>query len=115
MAVKFYEGLVEELGEPSNIEDPKINQQPQQFELNQNYPNPFNPITRIEYSVPKSGYITLKVYNILGQEIASLYEGFQSSGNYTIAFNGSEFSSGVYLYQMKAHNFSDIKRMLLLK
>ena len=85
------------------------------FELGQNYPNPFNPTTQIEYSVPKSGYITLKAYNIFGQEIASLYEGFQRAGNYTIAFDGSEFSSGVYLYQMKANNFTDIKKTLLLK
>lgn len=88
---------------------------PERFELGQNHPNPFNPRTQIEYSVPKGDYITLKAYNILGQEIASLYEGFQRAGNYTVAFDGSELASGVYLYQIKAQNFSDIKRTVLLK
>ena len=99
----------------SSVDEKGCGELPKCFELGQNYPNPFNPTTQIEYSVPESDYITLKAYNILGQEIASLYEGFQLPGNYTATFDGSGLSSGVYLYQMKADNFSDIKRMLLLK
>jgi len=99
----------------SSVDETDCGELPKYFELRQNYPNPFNPTTQIEYSVPKSGYITLKAYNILGQEIASLFEGFQQPGNYTITFDGSGLSSGAYLFQMKANNFTDIKRTLLLK
>ena len=99
----------------TSVDETGYGELPKSFELGQNYPNPFNPTTQIEYSVPKSDYITLKAYNILGQEIASLFEGFQQPGNYKIVFDGSELSSGVYLYQLKAQNFSDIKRTFLLK
>jgi len=85
------------------------------FHLAQNYPNPFNPTTKINYSVPRSSFVTLKVYNSLGQEITTLFKGFRQPGNYTATFDGSGLPSGIYLYRMEAENFSDIKRTLLLK
>ena len=96
---------------------------PNEFMLSQSYPNPFNPTTRINYSVPKSSYITLKVYNILGEEVTTLFEGFRQQGNYTAIFDASGLSSGMYLYRMtarqteggKEENFSDTKKTILLK
>ena len=104
-----------------DVKDQKI--LPSEFKLTQNYPNPFNPTTTINYSVPKSGYITLKVYNLLGEEVATLYEGFKQAGNYTVTFDANRLSSGMYLYRMTAHlteggqaeNFTDTKKAILLK
>ncbi len=88
---------------------------PSKYDLAQNYPNPFNPTTQIEYSVPARGYVTLKVYNVLGQEVATLYSGLQQPGNYTATFDGSKFSSGVYFYRLQSGNVSVTKKLLLLK
>ncbi len=86
-----------------------------EFKLSKNYPNPFNPLTQIAYSVPKSGYISLKVYNLLGQEVATLFEGVRHAGNYVVTFDGRELSGGVYLYQLKANKFIETKKLILLK
>jgi len=83
--------------------------------LKQNYPNPFNPITQIEYSVPKSDYLSLKVYNLLGKEIAKLYEGIQLEGDYIVSLDGSALTSGVYFYSLQTNNFVDTKKLILLK
>jgi endo-1,4-beta-xylanase len=88
---------------------------PVSFSLSQNYPNPFNPTTQIEYSIPYSGYISLKVYNLLGQYVLTLFEGFRNAGNYKITFNAGELASGVYLYRLKADNFINTKKLILLK
>lgn len=88
---------------------------PNAYTLSQNYPNPFNPTTNIEYSIPKSGYVTLKVYNILGQEVTSLYQGYQKAGSYKVDFNASKLSSGVYLYRLEAGNVSITKKLILMK
>jgi len=88
---------------------------PKVFALSQNYPNPFNPTTQISYSVPQSGYLSLKVYNLLGEEIATLFEGFQPAGNYVATFDGNRLASGVYLYQLKAANFVETKKLILSK
>jgi xylan 1,4-beta-xylosidase len=85
------------------------------FILQQNYPNPFNPSTQINYSVPKNGYVTIKVYNLLGEEVKTLFEGFEAQGNYTVTFDASGLSSGLYLYRMVADNFTDTKKMILLR
>jgi hypothetical protein len=81
------------------------NNLPANFALHQNYPNPFNPATTINYSLPKSGLVTIKVYDILGREIITLVNEINSPGNYTIQFNGSKLSSGIYFYRMQAGNF----------
>jgi len=83
--------------------------------LYQNYPNPFNPITKIKYSVPTESIITIKVFDILGNEVKSLVSEKQEQGNYEIDFDGSNLASGIYLYQMQAGAFSQVKKMLILK
>ncbi len=88
---------------------------PKSFSLSQNYPNPFNPSTLIKYSIPQSGLVTIKVFNMLGQEVATLIDKEQKTGSYTINFDASKLASGVYLYRIVANGFSLTKKMLLLK
>ena len=88
---------------------------PNTFALEQNYPNPFNPTTKINYSVPNSGFVTLKVFNILGQEVATLFSGQLHPGKYVATFDGSNFASGVYIYRLDAGGNSISKKLMLLK
>jgi hypothetical protein len=88
---------------------------PEYFVLSQNFPNPFNPITTIKYSVPTTSNISLVIYDILGREIKTLVNEEKLPGNYTVEFNGANFSSGVYFYVMRADNFIDTKKFILLK
>jgi hypothetical protein len=91
---------------------------PKDFELKQNYPNPFNPGTHIEYSILKGSNVSLKVYNLLGVEVATLVDGYKSAGSYRVNFNASAFgglSSGVYVYKLKAIGKTLSKKMLLTK
>ncbi len=88
---------------------------PNKFELSQNYPNPFNPATKINFAIPKQGLVTMKIYDILGREVRTLVNEVKQAGNYTVDFNASEFSSGVYFYKLTSGDFSDIKRMILVK
>ncbi len=88
---------------------------PNKFELSQNYPNPFNPSTVISYNIPKAANVTLKVYDVLGREVATLVNQFQNANSYKVRFNASSLSSGVYLYKIEAGNFIMTKKMLLLK
>ncbi|MFZ1288901.1 MAG: YCF48-related protein, partial [Melioribacteraceae bacterium] len=83
------------------------------FSLYQNYPNPFNPITNISYTIPKTEFVSLKVYDILGREISNLVSEKQSAGNYQIRFDASNLSSGIYLYRLQSGNFVDIKKLIL--
>ena len=85
------------------------------FKLNQNYPNPFNPSTKINYSIPHSGNVTLKVYDILGREVAILVNDYRSEGNYSLDFKANNLTSGIYFYELKTGNFASIKKMILLK
>jgi GH35 family endo-1,4-beta-xylanase len=88
---------------------------PRFFSLGQNYPNPFNPTTRINYSVPVSGYVSLKVYSILGAEVATLYSGHRQAGDYSLTFNASGLPSGVYFYRLQSSTFSNTKKLTLMK
>jgi len=88
---------------------------PQSFKLFQNYPNPFNPTTTIRYQIPKEGFVTLKVYNLLGKEVKSLVNGYKNAGSYNISFDASEFPSGVYFYRLSTGNFNQTKKLVLLK
>jgi len=88
---------------------------PFEYSLSQNYPNPFNPTTNIEFSLPKSGNVSLKVYNVLGQEVAKIFEGFKNAGSYKVDFNASKLASGVYLYKMESGSFSVSKKLILMK
>ena len=88
---------------------------PTNYSLYQNYPNPFNPSTKISYSIPQSGFVELKVYDILGREVASLINEKQSMGNYEIEFNASNLTSGVYFYRLQSNSFVDTKKLILLR
>jgi hypothetical protein len=88
---------------------------PTGYSLNQNYPNPFNPSTQITYSVPTNGYVTLKVYNLVGQEVSTLFAGVQHAGNYQVTFDASSLTSGVYFYRLETGNTSISKKMILMK
>ncbi|MBP9191530.1 MAG: T9SS type A sorting domain-containing protein, partial [Ignavibacteria bacterium] len=88
---------------------------PGTFRLEQNYPNPFNPSTVISYNLPKSSNVSLKVFDILGNEVASLVNGNQIQGSYSVDFNGANIASGIYFYKLTADDYVDVKRMMLVK
>ena len=91
------------------------NQIPKLFSLSQNYPNPFNPSTVINYNVPNQSLVKIVVYDIVGREVTTLVNQNQKPGSYEVTFDGSSLSSGVYLYKMQAGEYSDIKKMVLVK
>ncbi|MFO7525786.1 MAG: T9SS type A sorting domain-containing protein [Ignavibacteriaceae bacterium] len=88
---------------------------PQEYSLEQNYPNPFNPETQIEYSLSKPGFVTLSVFDILGNKITDLVNEKQNDGTHNVTFNASELSSGLYFYSIKVNDFHQTKKMLLVK
>ncbi|QQS36136.1 MAG: VCBS repeat-containing protein [Ignavibacteriales bacterium] len=88
---------------------------PEGFYLFQNYPNPFNPTTKIEFQIASPGFVSLKIFDITGKEIAALINGSQSAGNHKIEFNGESLSTGIYFYQLKIDNYIETKKMTLLK
>jgi hypothetical protein len=85
------------------------------YELSQNYPNPFNPTTTIKYQVPELSFVTIKIFDVLGREVATTVNKEKTVGSYEIEFNGSELTSGVYFYRLKAGSFVETKKMILLK
>jgi hypothetical protein len=85
------------------------------FELFQNYPNPFNPTTKIRYFIPQEGKVEINIYNVLGQKVKELVNENMKAGKYETTFNGSNLSSGVYIYRIEAANFVQSKKMMLLK
>jgi hypothetical protein len=85
------------------------------YRLEQNYPNPFNPSTMISFALPQAGITTLKVYNVLGQEVTTLLNGYQTGGVHQVLFNADKLSSGVYFYELQSGNFVQSKKMVLLK
>jgi len=93
----------------------ELNTLPPKFDLAQNFPNPFNPSTSIKYQISEFCYVTLKVFDVLGNEIETLINEEKLAGNYEITFNGTALSSGVYYYQLKAGNFIDTKKFELIK
>jgi len=100
---------------PTGINNTAAHAQLSNYNLKQNYPNPFNPSTVISYQLPVRSYVTIKVYDILGREVATLVKGVKNVGNYSITFNGSDLASGIYFYQLKTGNFIQAKKMILLK
>jgi len=88
---------------------------PQTFKLSQNYPNPFNPTTVISYQLPVTSNISLKVYNLLGQEVTALFEGTRQPGSYEATFDGSGLASGIYFYRLEANGFAETKKLVLLR
>lgn len=106
--------------EYSNVIEIEVDLTPKLFELSQNYPNPFNPGTKIKYSIPNTGadlvqLVTLKVYDILGNEVAALVNEEKTAGVYEVNFDATELSSGIYLYQINAGQFTSSKKMILIK
>jgi Secretion system C-terminal sorting domain len=93
--------------------DANIN--PTHFYLDQNYPNPFNPTTKINYSIPSSEFVTLKVYDVLGNEVATLVDEYKSAGKYEITFNATGLTSSIYIYQLIVGNYIQTRKMVLLK
>ena len=85
------------------------------FNLHQNYPNPFNPSTSISYSISEIEFVTLKVYDVLGNEIANLVSEEIRIGNYEIEFNASKLPSGIYFYRLKAGSFVETRKMILIR
>jgi len=88
---------------------------PKYFSLSQNYPNPFNPVTMIKFALPKASFVTLKVYDMLGREVAELVNGQKSAGQYIVDFDASSLTSGIYFYRLESNGFADVKRMVVLK
>jgi hypothetical protein len=100
---------VTDINDIANVEIPR------KFEVEQNYPNPFNPSTIIKYNLPSEGKVTVKIFDILGREVASLINEIQQAGSHSTVFDASKLSSGVYIYRVEFNNKSFSKKMLLLK
>ncbi len=88
---------------------------PSDYKLEQNFPNPFNPTTTIYYSLPKASNVSIKVYDMLGNEVAIVINEFKPEGRYSALFDASNLASGVYFYTMKASEFTDTRKMILIK
>ncbi|MFZ1322755.1 MAG: T9SS type A sorting domain-containing protein [Ignavibacteria bacterium] len=88
---------------------------PKDYSVSQNYPNPFNPSTKIKYQIPAEGNVKIKIYDVLGKEVLELVNKNQQAGSYEAEFNGADFSSGIYFYRFEAGDFTELKRMILLK
>ncbi len=88
---------------------------PKKYELAQNFPNPFNPNTAIKFTLPETGNVKLTVYNMLGQEIATLVNGVKEAGTHIINFNAEELNSGVYIYRIESNGFNEVRKMTLIK
>jgi len=92
-----------------------VSEIPSKYDLKQNYPNPFNPVTKISFDIPKQGLVTMKIFDVLGREVKTLINEIKAPGAYSVDFNASELSSGVYFYRLETNGFMDIKRMMLIK
>jgi len=99
----------------TNVEDQGNLYIPKEYKLEQNYPNPFNPTTTIKYSIPKESFVTLKVYNLIGEEVATLVNKEQAIGNYQVEFNATSLPSGIYFARITANEFTQVVKMILLK
>ncbi len=88
---------------------------PDEYRLEQNYPNPFNNSTVIKYSIPQEGLVTLKIYNAIGEEVATLVNEIKQTGNYASTLDAANLTSGIYFYRIQARDFIETKKMILLK
>ena len=103
------------LGEVLTSVKENDNVKPANYNLEQNFPNPFNPSTTIRFSLPESGNVRLEIFNILGEKVQTLLNGFGNAGIYKIEFNAGNLPSGIYFYQLQAGSFVETKKMVLLK
>ena len=99
----------------TDVNDEARQSHPSTFHVDQNYPNPFNPSTRISYSLDQNSLVSLKLYNAIGEEVATLVKGFQTSGIHDVTFDGTNLPTGVYLYRLEAGGSVATKRLVLLK
>ncbi|HEX9614962.1 MAG TPA: T9SS type A sorting domain-containing protein [Bacteroidota bacterium] len=99
----------------TDVRDTEPGVHPGEFSLEQNYPNPFNPITRISFSLKTSGFISLKVFDLLGREVATLVDGKVEAGTRTVEFDASGLSGGMYFYQLRAGAFVQVRKMAVVK
>jgi len=99
----------------TDVNEQDIQLLPTAFSLSQNYPNPFNPATTIKYDLPENSNVELKVYDVLGNEVANLFTGYQNAGSYSVNFRADKLSSGVYFYRIDAGSFSQTKKFILMK
>ncbi|MHB8843022.1 MAG: T9SS type A sorting domain-containing protein [Candidatus Aquicultor sp.] len=97
------------------IKEEQQTKPPTEFYLGNNYPNPFNPETKLRYQLPIRGKVSLKVFDLLGKEVATLVDEVKEAGTYDVSFNGKSFTSGVYFYKVQSGNYVKIKKMMLLK
>jgi hypothetical protein len=113
--LKYYSKIAQFLYDNSVGVEDNIITLPNEFKLLQNYPNPFNPSTTISYSIPELSFVTLKVYDVLGSEIATLVNEEKPIGNYEVVFDASNYSNGIYFYRLQAGSFVETKKMVLMK
>ncbi len=99
----------------AKAEEDQVVERPTAFLLEQNYPNPFNPMTTIRFSIPTASNVSLKIYNTIGQEVATLIDGLRPAGEYTHEFDATSMSSGLYFYRLEAGGLSDVKKLMVLK
>ncbi|MBK9097342.1 MAG: T9SS type A sorting domain-containing protein [bacterium] len=102
-----------EVGIPTGIRESIL--KPNSYSLNQNYPNPFNPTTEINFSLAKSGNISLIIYDISGSVVDTLVDGYMNEGKHSVIFNAEGLNSGVYFYRLKTDNFTSTRKMILIK
>lgn len=100
---------------PLGIGSPINQTGPEDYKLYQNFPNPFNPSTKISYKINQEGYVKLSVFNLVGQEIETLVNEYQSAGKYDIEFNAKDLPSGIYLYKLQVNGYTSVKRMTLIR
>jgi len=111
-----FPGLYQIQVDPCTITNISVNPEiPKDYNLSQNYPNPFNPTTKITFALPKSGLVTLKVYDVLGREVSTLVNEVKNAGTYTVEFDASGLSSGIYFYKLESNGFTAVKKMMLMK
>jgi len=105
LADTLFRGFVVSVGEEENV--------PTVFELSQNYPNPFNPSTTIKYQIPVASHVVLKIYNLLGQEVATLVDEVEEAGYKSVVWNAGNLASGVYFYRLQSASFVQTRKMIL--
>ena len=102
-------------GPPYTTSVSSVSENKSDFYIYQNYPNPFNPVTNLEFGISDLGFVSLKVYDVLGNEVKTLANENKPAGRYTVTFDGSNLSSGIYFYKFNVNSFTETKRMILLK
>jgi hypothetical protein len=107
-SIFWYKNIITDVGHEANVV-------PDEYSLSQNYPNPFNPSTTIEFALPHAGYVNLKVYNVLGEQVATLAEGDHAAGTFKTLWDASGLPSGVYFYRLTAREYVQTKKMVLMK